>query len=200
MTVKLTPREVASGDALSQHMEKMWGWYLVGGIVSILFGFVLLSYEIVGLFALVYFACAYFVAVGIFQIAGSSRVARHRWMYIVMGVVSVGAGIVGLAWPGITLFVIAVLIGWVFLFWGVTDVVHALDTRHLRHWWIYLLRGLLSIIIGVVALRDPGAAILALVLVVGIWSIVFGVAEIMASLTARHGRRHWDEFKSASQS
>jgi uncharacterized membrane protein HdeD (DUF308 family) len=163
-----------------------WAWPLVAGLFSVVFGFFVLSYELVGLFAVVYFACAYFLASGMYLLSVSFQTTPFRWWYAVMGVLSIGSGIVGLVWPGITLFVIAVLVGWVLLAWGLSDVVNAFFSRHLRHWWLYLVRGLFAIVIGVIALRDPGSAVLALVLVLGIWSIAFGIVEIIAALEERH--------------
>jgi uncharacterized membrane protein HdeD (DUF308 family) len=163
-----------------------WGWYLAGGIASVLFGFLVLSYRFASLVVLSYFACAYLICVGLFQLVGSFRAARRRWLYLVMGVLSVGAGIVGLVWPGITLFVFAVLLGWALLFWGMTDLVHSLTRRHdLEYWWLYLIRGLVSILIGIWAVRHLGRALVAFIIVLGLWAIVYGVVEVIAALGAR---------------
>jgi uncharacterized membrane protein HdeD (DUF308 family) len=182
---------MARSSPTTDRRQHAWGWSLVGGLFSIAFGFFVLSYEFVGLFALVYFACAYFLASGIYQLSASYR-SPFRWWYPLMGVLSIFAGILGLAWPGITLFVIAILVGWVLLGWGLADIINAFSNRHLRHWWVYLLRGLFAIVIGVIALRDPGGAVLGLVLVLGIWSVTFGIVEITTALEVRHGLRAID--------
>ena len=169
--------------------RRVWVWSVLGGLFSVVFGFVLLSYELVGLFALVYFACAYFLASGIFQLSLVYRTKSFRWWYPIMGGLSIIAGIVGLAWPGITLFAIAILIGWVLLGWGLSDIMNVFSNRHLGHWWVFLVRGLFALVVGVIALQDPGSAVLALVLVVGIWSIIFGVTEIAVALEAHHALR-----------
>ena len=63
----MRPSSIADNiDGRSRHG---WVWSILGGLLSIAFGFVLLSYELVGLLALVYFACAYFLASGIFQLS-----------------------------------------------------------------------------------------------------------------------------------
>jgi uncharacterized membrane protein HdeD (DUF308 family) len=179
-------RHNASNEPAGGAASRSWGWPLIGGIFSIIFGFVVLSYELVGLLALVYFACAYFLAAGVFELTASYRSTAFRWWYPIMGVLSICAGIVGFAWPGITLFVIAVLIGWVLLGWGLADILYAFTSRHLGHWWVYLVRGLFAFVVGVIALRDPGNAVLGLVLVLGIWSIAFGVVEIIGAMQSRH--------------
>lgn len=196
MAYELTAEQIALGDTVATTMEKLWGWYLAGGIFSVLFGFIVISFQVVSVLALAYFASAYLIAAGIFQVAGSSRMARHRWMFIVMGVLWVGAGVVGFAWPGITLFVIAILIGWSFLLFGIADIVHALHSHQMPHWWVHLIRGIASLVIAFVALSTPAVALLTLVTLLGVFSVIFGVIEIFSSFTARHAVSHWESVKS----
>jgi uncharacterized membrane protein HdeD (DUF308 family) len=45
-----------------------------------------------------------------------------------------------------------------------------------RHWWLFLLRGLLAILFGILALVQPATALMALLLVFGVWAFVDGVS------------------------
>ena len=45
MTYVLTEDDIAVGDVVSTQLEKMWGWYLVGGILSMIFGFFVITYR-----------------------------------------------------------------------------------------------------------------------------------------------------------
>ncbi|MGH9205442.1 MAG: HdeD family acid-resistance protein, partial [Acidimicrobiales bacterium] len=120
----------------------------------------------------------------------------HRWLYVVAGVVSIGAGIIGLVWPGITLLVLAVIIGWTLLFWGVADLVQSLSNRKtVQFWWAILIRGVVSILLGIWALRHPGDALLVFVAVIGIWSVVFGIIEVIGAFEMRHAREQWEALK-----
>jgi uncharacterized membrane protein HdeD (DUF308 family) len=195
MRYALTADEIAVGDQVSASMQKLWGWYLAGGILSVLFGFFVISYKDDSKFALIYFASAYFIAVGLFLLVGSIGLLKHRWAFAVMGVLWTGTGVVGFVWPHITIYIIAILIGWSFLIFGVADTVHSLERRHLPHWWIHLIRGIASLAIAFLALRHPGGAVTALVILLGIWSILFGVIEIVGSFSARHATRYWDALK-----
>jgi len=192
---QLTPAEVVAGDALAAMMQRMWGWYLAGGILSVLFGFFILSYKHATVYAVAYFAGAFFLAAGLFQIVGSFGAARVRWGYLAMGIISIGAGVVCFVWPKITLFVIAIIIAWVLLFWGVTDIVSSLSNRQVPYWWLYLIRGIVSILLGIWALRHPGNALVVLVVVIGLWCIVYGTIEIIGAIMARHAERNWEEMK-----
>ena len=122
MTDVLTEDEIAVGDVVSTQLEKMWGWYLAGGIIAMIFGFFVISYRHASVYAIVYLASGFFIAVGLLEIIGGLRAARQRWPLLIFGVIWIAAGIVGFVWPHITIFIVAVLVGWGFLVLG-----------HLRH-------------------------------------------------------------------
>ena len=57
-----------------------------------------------------------------------------------MGVIWIGAACMGVVWPHITLYVIAVLMGWGFLVFGIIDIVNSMRNRSLPYWWANLIR------------------------------------------------------------
>jgi uncharacterized membrane protein HdeD (DUF308 family) len=195
MIYVLTDEDIAVGDVVSAQLEKMWGWYLVGGILSVVFGFFVISYRHASVYAVVYLASGFFIAVGIFEIVGAIRMARQRWLHLVFGVIWVGAGVVGFVWPHITIFVAAVLIGWAFLVLGIFDIIESVRYRHLQHWWVQLIRGIVAVAIGFLAIRHPGGAVTALVVLLGILAILFGVVEMIGAFAARHARVEWEAYK-----
>jgi len=65
-------------------------------------------------------------------------------------------------------------------------------TRQLAsNWWALALRGVLSILVGVLALTKPGATLAALVLLIGAWMFVDGVFAIMAALRGMRAGDRW---------
>ena len=40
----LTADEIAVGDVVTAKTQQLWGWYLTGGILSVIFGFVVISF------------------------------------------------------------------------------------------------------------------------------------------------------------
>jgi len=58
-----------------------------------------------------------------------------------------------------------------------------------RNWWVLVLRGLLAVIFGVLALVWPGATIRVLVVLFGAYAIVDGLVSFFSALTNR--RRGW---------
>jgi uncharacterized membrane protein HdeD (DUF308 family) len=195
MTYVLTEDDITVGDAVSVQLEKMWGWYLAGGIISIIFGFFVISYRHASVYAIVYLASGFFIAVGLFEIIGSLRMARQRWLHLIFGVFWLGVGIVGFVWPHITIFITAVLIGWAFLMLGIFDIIDSASHHHLPYWWLYLIRGIIAVAIGFLCIRHPGAPLTALVVLIGILAIVFGAVEIVGAFSARHATKNWDAYK-----
>ena len=89
----------------------------------------------------------------------------------------------GFVWPHITIFIIAVLIGWSFLVLGIFDVISSLRNHHLPYWWMYLIRGVLAIAIGFLCIRHPGGTLTTIIVMLGIIAILFGVVEIIGAIS-----------------
>lgn len=58
-------------------------------------------------------------------------------------------------------------------------------------WWWVLVRGILAIAFGVIALFSPASAFLAVVLVFGAYAIVDGIVEIVHGIAMRGGSKSW---------
>src|ERR1700728_4634488 len=194
MTETLTLDEIAVGDVVSAQLEKMWGWYLAGGIIAMIFGFFVISYRHASVYAIVYLASGFFI-VGVFERAGGLRAVRQRWPLVVFGLIWVGAGIVGFVWPHITIFIVAILVGWGFLVLGIFDIVNSIRYHYLPYWWAYLIRGIIAVALGFLCIRHPGAPLTALVVLIGIGAILFGAVELIGAFSARHATKHWEAFK-----
>jgi uncharacterized membrane protein HdeD (DUF308 family) len=62
-----------------------------------------------------------------------------------------------------------------------------------RNWWMFLVRGLVAIAFGVLAILLPGLTVLALVLLYGAYALVDGLFALVAAFRgrARAGSRWW---------
>jgi uncharacterized membrane protein HdeD (DUF308 family) len=199
MTEVLTDDEIAVGDVVSTQLEKMWGWYLAGGILAMIFGFFVISYRHASVYAIVYLASGFFIAGGLLELIGGLRAVRQRWPLIIFGLIWIGAGIVGFVWPHITIYIVAILVGWGFLVLGIFDIVNSIRYHYLPYWWAYLIRGILAVAIGFLCIRHPGAPLTALVVLIGIGAILFGAVELIGAFSARHATKHWAAFKAQAQ-
>jgi uncharacterized membrane protein HdeD (DUF308 family) len=194
-TEELTETEIAAGDVQAAELERKWWWYLVAGVVGVLLGFVVLSWRTETIYVLTYFAGAVFLFAGVFRIFTGIVVPAARALSLVSGVILLALGVIILVWPQITLFVLALLIALGFVLWGVIALIGAFSDVHARHWWIALLIGIASLVIGIWAVRHPGDALNLLIILLGVWIILWGVMEIVTAFVARHARRHWNDIK-----
>ena len=60
-----------------------------------------------------------------------------------------------------------------------------------REWWIVALRGVISIVFGIVAFLWPGITVFALVLLFGAYLFVDGVFALVQAVRFRHDRERW---------
>lgn len=126
-----------------------------------------------------------------------ARLGRHWGWVLAYGFVTLLAGIVVLAWPGETLLVLAVLFGVQLIVSGVFRFVGALASDDLTGGTRVLLAllGVLSVIIGLWAVRHVLLTLLALVVFLGIYWVINGAIEVFTALSHRGlPERGWTAF------
>ena len=154
---------------------------IVVGVVSVAWPDITVG-AIVILFAVYAFIAAFTDAMRAF----SSDRAGPVVGYLLLAVLSVVAGVVALAWPGITAEVLTI---WVAAWAIVTGFVEvALTFRQgatagERAMWI--LSGLVSIALAVVLFIRPDIGALSLATVFGLFAIVYGVSTVVLSMQTR---------------
>jgi uncharacterized membrane protein HdeD (DUF308 family) len=112
------------------------------------------------------------------------------WMLATRGAAGVLFGLLALAWPALTLFVLVLLFAVYTLAVGSLAVVASLRTRDQRGWWLALLLGLASITIGIVTLLYPRMTALVLVLVMGAGALITGVIDTWIAVRLRKETRN----------
>jgi uncharacterized membrane protein HdeD (DUF308 family) len=115
------------------------------------------------------------------------RLGRHWGWVLAYGILTLLAGIGVLVWPGETLLVLAVLFGVQLIVSGIFRFVAALASDDLTGGTRVLLAllGVLSIIIGLWAVRHVLITLLALTVFLGIYWIVSGVIDVFATIAHR---------------
>lgn len=62
------------------------------------------------------------------------------------------------------------------------------------NWWVVLVRGILAVLMGILAIMMPGITLMSLLFVYGVFVISDGIAAIWIGFQARHERRIWWEM------
>ncbi len=162
-----------------------WWLFLIIGILWILFGMFVLSYNVGSLLALAIFAGVTFLMTGITQLMSSTRAHQWRWLYLIGGALSIIAGIMALVWPGRTLLVLAGILAWFLVFKGIVDIVAALSAHGRPYWWLGLILGILELLLGIWAAGYPGRSLFVFVNLVGVYAIFYGFTELFAAFDLR---------------
>ena len=124
----------------------------------------------------------------------ANRVGRHWGWILGFGIATVLLGIITLAWPGRTLLVVAVLFGVQLIVMGVFRFVGAFAAEDVSGGSRVLLAllGVISLIIGLYAVRHAALTLLVLAVLLGIFWIISGVIELFTALSHREMRgRGW---------
>jgi uncharacterized membrane protein HdeD (DUF308 family) len=176
----------------ARELGQVWWVFLLLGIVWVLFGMFVLSYRVGSLLALAILAGVVFILSGVAELAAASRATSWRWLYVLGGVLSVAAGLIAFIWPGITLFVLSVVLSWFLVVMGVVHVVGALAGPKRDWWWVTLLLGIAEFLLGAWAAGYPGRSLLVFVNLVGIYALFHGFTEIFGSFAVRELARQAD--------
>jgi hypothetical protein len=121
-------------------------------------------------------------------IPDASGTTSDKLLRAVVGAAAIIAGIVFLTHLAVTLLVISVVVGALWLGLGFAEVASAIGSRgHGGVAWS-LLCGVLGMLAGLVVLAWPLSSLLALTLLLGIWLIVRGVTRMVAGFAERRPR------------
>lgn len=162
-----------------------WWVIAVRGILGILFGIVALVYPGITLAALVLVLGAYAVVDGVFALfAAVGGDGKDRIWYVLEGIIGIGVGILIFAFPGISeRLLIYVVAAWAILT-GVLEIIAGFELPISRD-WLLALAGLASVVFGVLVFFNPGAGALAIVWLIGIYALVFGVILLVLAFRLR---------------
>jgi uncharacterized membrane protein HdeD (DUF308 family) len=208
MASTMTPGERQVMDELSDYASKVWWVYLFSGIISILFGVVVLTLEldwvdgarrgVTASYLVALLIGAWLIGWGILQLLGAlgDRRPNSGW-YALGGLVAIVAGILAWAWPDATYVVLVVILGWALILWGVIDIIGGFAMTGTRHWWVYLIRGLASIVLGIFAVAWVNVALFFVLLMLGLGSIIWGIGDITAAFMLHGAKASWKRERAA---
>jgi uncharacterized membrane protein HdeD (DUF308 family) len=74
---------------------------------------------------------------------------------------------------------------------GIFQIIAAVRLRKsIEHEWLLGLSGVLSVLFGVLMLANPGAGAIAMLWIIGVYAIVFGVLLIVLGFNVRSETHH----------
>lgn len=171
-------------------VARLWWVLLLRGIISIGFGVVALVWPTITIQALVLVFGVYAIVDGVLDlgmgIRRDSLPGTTRWLMVLMGLLGIGAGIIAFAWPGITALALLYVIAFWAILTGVFEISAAIRLRsEIDNEWFWILSGALSVILGVLLIVQPQTGALALVTVIGAFSVAWGLVLVLLSFRVR---------------
>jgi uncharacterized membrane protein HdeD (DUF308 family) len=174
----MEPLSAAEAEELVE-VSKGWWLYLVAGVLWIMFGWVVLSFNFDTVWAIAVFFGFGFIIGGIMELIVAFETPSWRWLHILFAIIAIIAGILALIWPGQTFLVLAAIIGWYILFAGIMDIGISFATKQENElWWLQLLLGIAEVLIGFWAVGYAGRSVALLVVWVGASALARGISSI----------------------
>lgn len=169
----------------AEEVAKSWWLFLASGIVSIVFGLLILSIDW-SLDGLAAFIGTLFILQGAAYLVTAPLDGGTRATNVVVGLAGIAAGIVLLAWPGRGLYTLAVFIGAWLVASGLLHIIGAFTNRTAPLWWLVLIMGLIETPIGIWAIRRPGLTLVVLITLTGVWAVAAGIWQCVIAFEVRN--------------
>jgi len=176
-------------NRLAVILSRAWWVLLLRGVVAIAFGALTWFQPGITLAALVMIFGAYTLVDGVLGawagIAGRKE-DEDWWVLLLGGLIGIGIGLMTFLAPGLTalglLFYIAV---WA-IATGVLEILAAIRLRkEIEGEWRLVLGGLVSVAFGALLMARPGAGALAVLSVIAIFAVVFGILRVLLAFKVR---------------
>jgi len=171
---------------MDRGLTRMSRLLALSGVASIVFGITVLVWPGISMLSLTLLFGAFAFVYGSLAIGSGLYLLAHRsteWVpYVAGGVAGVIIGVITYLHPGITdLTLVYIVASWAFVI-GVFEIVAAIDMRGALPGALWLgLGGGLSVVFAIVVAFRPGAGMLAILWVVGLYGILAGVTRLAAA-------------------
>jgi uncharacterized membrane protein HdeD (DUF308 family) len=174
---------------MTTQLARNWWILLLRGLAALLFGVLALFSPLITATVLVLFFGAYALVDGIFAVYASltHRAEHDRWWVLLLeGLVGIAVGILTFAYPGVTVLVLLYFIAaWAFLT-GILEIVAAIRLRReLEGEWLLVFSGILSVLFGILVVIFPMFGAVAVVWLIALYAILFGMLLITLGLRVR---------------
>ncbi|HEX5063594.1 MAG TPA: DUF308 domain-containing protein [Kofleriaceae bacterium] len=167
--------------------QPTWRWWTIAlrGLATVLFGALAIAIGLTGWLVLLFGAYALIDGVLAISIA-NAKVDKPRGVIMARGLVSIGAALVTLLWPGMSRFALAIVIALWAIAAGVLEMATASRMRkELRHEWLTGFEGMLSVSFGWALLVATLAGVRALAVWVETYAFVLGAMLLLTAFQMR---------------
>jgi len=173
-------------------LARNWWLVVLRGVLAILFGVLAFVWPAVTLLTLIVMFGVYAIVDGLVAIGTSFSRAKDSprwWVFLVEGVINIGAGVIALLWPGLATLVLVYMIASWAVITGILEIAAAVRLRdEISNEWVLGLGGFVSIVLGVLLFLQPAAGGLAIVWIIAGYALIFGVLLVILGFRLRSWR------------
>lgn len=173
---------------LERAAKRVWWVVLIEGIVAIVFGLLALFHTVGTIKALVVLFGVYAIVDGLLALAGGTIQGQSgRGWLIFQGIMGIVIGIVALRFPKASVLALLLVIAVWALAIGLVQIFGSFQARSLgaRGWGWVLASGIVNVLFGLLLVLNPASGATAVLWIVGIYAIIFGVLLVASAFAAR---------------
>lgn len=171
------------------NLSNLWLTQLIRGILALIFAAVLFAYPGITLLLLISIFGVFFAITGIVNMILAYRAKAHRkdWGFLFFeGFISLLFGLALWWWPGISSLLLVYLFAAWLIVTGIFQLANSISlAKFIKHtFWLGLI-GLISILFGIYIAVQPGQGALAIIYIIGIYAVLYGVLAVISGFTLR---------------
>ncbi|MGH8604347.1 MAG: HdeD family acid-resistance protein [Gammaproteobacteria bacterium] len=175
-------------------LARNWWAMALRGLCALLFGAVIFVWPGISLFALVLMFGVYTLLDGVCTMVSTIRSDKREkrwWLFLLQGIAGIIVGIMAFIWPGITALALLYIIAAWAIVTGIFEIVAAVQLRkEIEGEWLLGLSGIASVVFGALLVGFPGAGALAVLWIIGAYSILLGILLMILAFRLRQRNGH----------
>lgn len=178
---------------MNKLFAEYWWVLALRGFIAIAFGVLTIMWPGLTVLTLVFLFTFYALLGGAASIIGAIQSKKHNsewWMMFLTGVVSIGAGVLAIAHPTLTVLILILIIATNALIVGVLDIATAIQLRKsVQDEKFMLFNGIASVVFGILVFLFPEAGGLAILWLISLYAFVTGILLVALSYRVRNWPR-----------
>ena len=179
---------------MTDTLARNWWAIALRGLCALLFGAAIFAWPAISLFALVLMFGVYALLDGVCTMVSTVRSDKREkrwWLFLLQGIAGIIVGIMTFIWPGITALALLYIIAAWAIVTGIFEVVAAVQLRkEIEGEWLLGLSGIASVVFGALLVGFPGAGALAVLWIIGAYSILIGILLMFLAFRLRQRNGH----------
>jgi len=168
--------------AVLARLGNAWGWVVAYGVLSVLAGVVAIVWPGATLAVIAVIFAIQLIFTAIYEFVFAWAIPQENgWLRALVALLAIASLIVAfylLRHVGLTLLLLATLLGAFWIVGGVTELFVGIGHSDIRNRAWVVISGILSIVAGAIVILNPAVSLFFLTIVLGFWLIIFGLGLI----------------------